>query len=321
MAHKGFLWAGSCPDEDGKHIHVFFTYIFSQNESLFDEKNSLLLERIVRMLRRAHVKGVLQARPASVVAQNLNDFADLLAKAERGDRDLTLEEKEEFIADLSSNRARSSVWLVRRQGKLMVRKAFSHSCTSFAENELTARKILQDERVVKLLFQKDCVFYFDYIEGATVWRAGLFEFFPRSHAARVFTFLTDLSRQGYAMVDINPSAFIFDRSNNLHASDFEFFCKAEPANDFSLSADYKGQFDDSEAPAKGGYKQHWHDALGGDAAVIMHESDIRYAIRKLLHVLLYRIPRRILMRIATRARITRASYVRWQGLRDGQFHV
>lgn len=300
---------------------VCFTYLVAADADILDRRNAKLTAAIARIFRRNGVRGWLLGRAHLARLAGEAEVASLLAVARRGDRDLALAEDEVFIRDLSQNRARSSVWLVRRGDALLVRKAYSLCARNQIANELAARRELSDPRVLEIAERRGDVLYLPFVETAEPWSGRLLEFFPRERARAVFDFLEAVARSGHAMIDINPSAFLFDAQGALKVVDFEFFAQTTPAQSFVQSKDYTGAFDGVAAPARNGYRRYWYDPLGGDLDAVMNASPQRYALRKLAHLLLFRLPQRLAGRAAELAKHERDRIVRAWGLRKGCFRI
>lgn len=300
---------------------VYFTYRLAGDADVVEARNAKLAASVARIFRRHKVHGWLLGRAHLSALENAGEAHGVVATARRGDRDLELAEDEVFVRDLSQNRVRSTIWLVRRGDRLLVRKAYGLENSRQIENEVVARDVLRDPRVVEISDRRGAVLYLPYIEGASVWNGRFFDFFPRDEARKVFDFLGDVARAGYSMIDINPSAFLFGPAADLRVVDFEFFVRTSPATNFAKSRDYIGDFSGLPAPAKNGYDRYWYDALGGDFTFVMTASPSRYAVRKAAHIFLYRVPRRTLAAVEELAKQLRAQVIRLAGLRNGCFRV
>jgi hypothetical protein len=299
---------------------VYFTYLLAAEEHILDRRRAMLLNHVARIFRRQGVPGrLLTSRHLSQLLP-LPEIGPLFATARHGDRDLDLG-NEILVRDLSRNRARSSVWLVRRNGKHLVRKAYSSAHGEYVEREILAREVLDDPRVLQICERRGNVLYLPYVEGEEAWSGRFFEFCPRRKAAAVFDFLEHVARSGYAMIDIGPSAFLFDASDRLAVVDFEFFTATPAAADFALSQDYAGAFDGVPTPAKNGYRRYWYDAIGGELGTVMSASPARYAVGRFLHVLTHRMPWRTVRAAEKLARQLRAHSIRLLGLRRGCFRI
>jgi len=329
LSDHGIRLAGSAPLRQGPSsdgagssgaICVYFTYLLAAEEHILDRRRAMLLNHVTRIFRRRAVRGrLLTARHFSQLLA-LPGIGPLFATARQGDRDLDLG-NEILVRDLSRNRARSSVWLVRRNGKHLVRKAYSAAHGDYVEREVLARAALRDPRVLQICERHGNVLYLPYVEGDEVWSGRLFAFCPRPRAAAIFDFLGHVARSGYAMIDIGPSAFLFDARDRLAVVDFEFFAAAPAAPDFTLSKDYAGAFDGVPTPAKNGYRRYWYDAIGGELATVMAASPARYAVGRALHVLTHRMPRRTVRAAEKLTRQLRAHSTRLLGLRRGCFRI
>jgi hypothetical protein len=329
LSDHGIRLAGSAPLREGPAsdgasasgvLCVCFTYLLAAEEHILDRRRAMLLNHVARIFRRRGVRGrLLTGRHFSRLLA-LPGIGPLFAAARQGDRDLDLG-NEILVRDLSRNRARSSVWLVRKNGKHWVRKAYSASHGDYVEREVVARAALHDPRVLQICERRGNVLYLPYVEGDEAWSGRLFAFCPRPRAAAIFDFLGHVARSGYAMIDIGPSAFLFDARDRLAVVDFEFFAAAPAAPDFAQSKDYAGAFDGLPTPAKNGYRRYWYDAVGGELATVMSASPARYAVGKVLHVLAYRMPRRTLSAAEKLARQLRAHAIRQIGLRRGYFRI
>ncbi|MCB1506213.1 MAG: hypothetical protein KDJ47_14640 [Hyphomicrobiaceae bacterium] len=269
---------------------IIVTHALRRNQDILSSCNAGILVKVAAILRGNGVS-------ARIVS-------DSVWEAQRGwkiadrfhpepDRDLELRSGERFIADLTSNAVRSSIWLIERDGELCIRKAFSRYYPGFLENELAARRVMGDKRVVEISEQRGDVLYMPFIRGSMAWDGRLLSFCQRDHVRAVRAFLTDLNRIGYSMVDINPSAFLFDRDGALRVVDFEFFVASQPATDFLLSNDYSGKFDTKRAPKKNGWARYWHDAIGGRWEQIEQMSQPRYRAHLMFHLVSYRVPVRV----------------------------
>ncbi len=302
---------------------VYFTYHVPAGGDVLEPAHARVLVRLARAFRRHRVRGWLLGRAELDRWAAWPEAAAAVAAAERGDRDLHLKADEVFVADFSQNRVRSSTWLVRRGAALLVRKAYSQCARNQIANELAARRILADRRVVDIVERRGDVLYLPFVAADAPWRGGLLDFFPRERAQQVFDFLGDVARSGHAMVDINPSAFLFDAEGGaLRVVDLEFFTPTAPAASFAESRDCAGDFGGlAAAPARNGYRRYWHDALGGGLEAVMAASPRRYALMKLSHLLFVRIPRRSAEGFARRVRGLRETLVRLAGLRTGCFRI
>jgi len=330
LSQKGINAAGSTsvrespyPDAErsGNRLTVYFTYLLAAEEDILDRQYALLLSRVAKIFRWQGVHGCLLSQPRLSQLLMSPEVKGIYATACRGDRDLKLGEDETLVTDMSRNKVRSSVWLVRRDQMHLVRKAYSSACAKHVENETSAREAFSDPRVVEIYERRGNVLYLPHIEGDEAWKGGPFEFCRRDRAAIVFDFLTLIARSGHSMIDIDPSAFLFDRNNQLKVVDFEFFNATPPAKEFALSKDYSGAFDGLPAPAKNGYRRYWYDALGGDLHAVMSASPGRYAVRRIFHIFSYRIPRRSAKALERMVRQAHAQIVRLLGLRSGRFRI
>jgi hypothetical protein len=327
LANHGISIGGSTPIREGSAsdgaagvLCVYFTYLLAAEEHILDRRRAMLLNHVARIFRRQGVPGrLLTSRHLSQLLA-LPEIGQLFATARQGDRDLDLG-NEILVRDLSRNRARSSVWVVRRNGKHLVRKAYSSAHSEYVEREILAREALRDPRVLQICERHGNVLYLPYVEGDEAWSGRFFAFCPRPRAAAIFDFLGHVARSGYAMIDIGPSAFLFDARDRLAVVDFEFFASTPAAPDFALSKDYAGVFDGLPTPAKNGYRRYWYDAIGGELATVMAASPAWYAVGKALHVLTYRMPRRTLSAAEKLARQLRAHAIRLLGLRRGYFWI
>lgn len=328
LKEKGFTFVGAAPVAHAPHpvtlpatLLVYFTYRLAGDADIVDARNAKLAASIARMFRRRNLHGWLLGRAHLASLETAPEVQPLIAAARRGDRDLSLADGEALVKDLSQNRVRSTTWLVRRGDLLLVRKAYGLDNSRQIENELAARDVLRDLRVVEISDRRGAVLYLPYIESAFAWNGRIFDFFPREKAREIFAFLGDVARAGYSMIDINPSAFLFGPAADLKVVDFEFFARTSPAADFSRSKDYIGDFPGLPAPAKNGYDRYWYDALGGDLAFVMNASPARYAVRKAAHIVLYRVPRRTLSAAGALFKQARAQAMRLAGLRKGCLRI
>lgn len=289
----------------GKTLLAYFSYELGENDSILAVRNAAFLHKCVKLLHARRVCGAVVGPEMCTILLGGTPLRDAPGIAVVTDRDLTLRDDEIFLEDLTSNRARSTTWLVERDGRLMVRKAFSDTSSAFLENEMEARRALRDDRVVEILERRGNVIYLPYVRGTPVWDGHLFSFCNLKHANLVFDFLGSVSRSGYSMVDINPSAFLFDTFSGLKVVDFEFFAKTSRATDFRLSPDYLGNFNDVPTPKKNGYKRYWYDAIGGQLEFVMSASSFSLKLRQLLHLVTYRLPRRALRAIERAVNVLR----------------
>ncbi|MGE3769636.1 MAG: hypothetical protein AB7G06_01655 [Bdellovibrionales bacterium] len=313
LAAKGFIFAGEGTTTTGKVLLVYFTYEIAPKENIFS--------------RRYHLHAaLLPLKRAQTLAADGSAFAALVSKAKQGDRDLRLRPGDEFIADLSSNRARSSVWVIRRNGQKLLRKAFNAGSIAFVEREVLARSIIKDTRMAPIVLREGNVLYMPFYQTGYVWREGLLNFYPRPKAAQIFDFLGAINRQGYSMIDINPSAFLWDETGALRVVDFEFFTQTRVADDLRKSVDFIGDVGHLPAPAKNGYKRYWYDPLGGPWPRIMEYNKGTRLVVKALHLLFYRLPRRA-AKTLDRARKSALTYLaaardlKAGGLKDGYFNI
>ena len=302
---------------------VYFTYNVPAGGDVLEPAHARVLVRLARAFRRRRVRGWLLGRAELDRLAARPEAAAVVAAAKRGVRDLDLGADEAFVADLSQNRVRSSTWLVRRGARLLVRKAYSQCARNQIANELAARRVLADRRVVDIAERRGDVLYLPFVATDAPWRGGLLDFFPRERARQVFDFLGDVARSGHAMIDINPSAFLFDAERGaLRVVDLEFFTPTAPAASFAESRDCAGDFGGlAAAPARNGYRRYWYDALGGGLEAVMAASPRRYALMKFSHLLLVRIPRRAAEGLVRRVRGLRDRLVRLAGLRTGCFRI
>lgn len=269
---------------------IFATHGLREHDDILAARNASVLIKFARLLRRHGVSAhILSDRIWSTRAGwHLGDRF----RAE-ADRNLELRPDERYVADLTSNAVRSTIWLIDRKGELLIRKSFSRHFPSYLANELAARRRFGDTRIVEICEAEDNVLYMPFVDGCKAWDQRLFSFCRRDHARAVREFLAYINREGYSMVDINPSAFLFDGRGDLKVVDFEFFLATRPAADFGSSCDHSGQFSVPGLPKKNGWVRYWYDAVGGPWDKIERMSIARYRTRLLVHLLCYRLPVRV----------------------------
>lgn len=315
LAAKGFAAVGAPnlnSQGSGREVVFYSTYSLAPDDDFLSARNAILLGRFANLVRAHELTADILGRGLFFAEASAGNSVYVAP-----DRDLLLAHDEEFVADLSSNRVRSTIWLVRRSGSLVVRKALSSDYVSFADCEMAARTLLNDERVVPILERRGNVLYMPFVTGCAPVRPGLLSFCRRERASEVFDFLGHVNRLGYSMVDINPSSFMFE-DGKLRVLDFEFFRPTRPASSFLDSADYTGNFDEfgsMRRPAKNGYRRYWYDAVGGPWQSVSRLSPAQYRLRLLAHILLYRVPMRITGAIAKFVRHLLAQAHRLRGLR------
>lgn len=272
---------------------VYYSYMAAPGRDVVSAPNSNLIRKISAILRRHRVRGLLLGDEAiGRLAQGWPDLAALVFRAGEGDRDLALRPGEEFVRNLSQNRLRSTVWLVRRGGQFQVRKAFSARYASHFQNELAARTIIQDDRIVPIDDTSGTVLYLPFLADHVSWGGGIFSFFPRQRALEIFDLIAAINRRGYSIVDINPDAFLW-KNGKVKAIDMEFFSRTRIAGRLEASADFTGAFHGIDSPQKGGYDRHWRDALGAPYHVVAGGSHTAIWVWRLQHVIAYRLPRQL----------------------------
>lgn len=266
---------------------IFTTHEIAQDDDILAARHADVLVKFARILRRHGVRArILGAQAYSdLVGWRIGDYF----RAEP-DRDLTLAPGERFVADFTSNAVRSTIWLIERDGDLVIRKAFSRHYPGFLDNEMAARATFGDPRIVEIRERRGDVLYMPFIRGSKAWDGRLFSFCRRDRARAVRDFLAHINRAGYSMVDVNPSAFLFDQRDGLKVVDFEFFLATRPAEDFTTSCDHTGDFDKPGLPKKNGWVRYWYDAVGGSWERIERMSDLGYRAHLLLHLVAYRLP-------------------------------
>lgn len=328
LEEKGIVLAGQvelaqCPSPlvPSGLCFVYFTYRLDADEDILSPREAKFALKLAEAFRKRGMTGWVLGRKQFSALETMPELQAVMDRARQGDRDLHLEDDEVFIRDLSQNRIRSSIWLIRRGREYVVRKSYSSGSIYQLRNEIEARRVLRDRRVVEIIEQRGAVLYFPYIQGGFRWRGKLLEYFPRAYAQAVFDFLGDVARAGYSMIDINPSAFLFDGAAELKAVDFEFFARTRVAPNFVESADYAGRFDGIPAPKKNGYRRYWYDPLAGELDVVMAASPVDYGLRKVSHVLLHRIPGRVVGFVGATFQQLKARAVRLARLRNGCLRV
>lgn len=302
---------------------IMTTHALSGDNDILSPRNAGTLIRIAAILRSSGVRARILN---SAIWESQHGWKLGERICHQPDRDLELRLGERFIVDLTSNAVRSTIWLVERDGGLYIRKAFSRNFRGFLENELAARRIFGDERIVEISEQQGEVLYMPFIHGSTAWDGRLFSFCDRERVRAVRAFLADLNRTGHSMVDINPSAFLFDSRGELKVVDFEFFVASRPASDFRLSCDYSGEFNTQRTPKKNGWKRYWYDAIGGRWEKIERMSSTRYRVHLLLHLISYRVPIRAARSLEQTGKLLvnrarRIAGLKFTGNNAGQFQV
>lgn len=307
LKHKGVQYTGSTdldnlqalPHAPGSQVasptlYAYFTYLFPFGADPIRLAHGRDLCMIRRIINRFGVElSLLGPEQACRLVTHSDDCADLVAEAHQGDRCLSLGRGETFLADLSANLARSSVWLVRRNGKLAVRKSYSAGYEDYYQREILARQILNDKRVAPIEIAKPLVLYMPYYTNVIRWRNGMLSRYPERCAAEIFDFLEYINAHGYSMVDINHSCFVFDKEVGLRVIDLEFFTKSYPAASFRDSADYSGAFAGIRRPRCCGYHHYWYEILGGNYEQVIERRPRSSTVSFAFHVIGRRLPHRI----------------------------
>jgi hypothetical protein len=169
-----------------------------------------------------------------------------------------------------------------------VRKTF---CAGFGRNlerELRARSLIEDDRLSPILAASGMSLYLPWYRDYQSFPGGLFRFYPVKAARNVIDFLELLSSRGLAMVDINPSGFLYDANGNLKIVDCEYLTTTGAEHDFSRSVDFRGVSAERgvDGPRATGWNHFWRDAVGAPYHVVRSGSPLALAGWRVAQIML-----------------------------------
>lgn len=144
-----------------------------------------------------------------------------------------------LVEKLESNLRRAKVEIVKRDGRLFVKKTFRRNALDYMHREIRARDVLKHPAVSPIVERGENYIIIPYYEEGSPWKDNGIRLYPLDKAREFLSFVAWMNMQGYVMLDWHPGSIIFDRHEGMKVIDLEYFSDAPflPAN-FESSFDF-----------------------------------------------------------------------------------